>query len=153
MLDESGAFRVGGRWHTPGRYIVYAALSFAGAVLEKLVRTRIGSVPRDQQLAEIVIPAPVDLEELLPGDLPGWEDASFRASQDYGDEWYDSRRSACLIVPSAPSVGRERNVLLNQLHPDFARIVVSAVQPMVLGQAPFRPARVRPRGRRGFSPD
>jgi RES domain-containing protein len=107
LLDGSRASRTGGRWSGKGRYVVYAALGFATAMLKKLVRTRIGRIPTGKQFAEILV--------------PGWNDPGYGPSRGYGDAWYDSRRSAVLIVPCHPAMGYERNLLINQLHPSSGR--------------------------------
>ena len=122
LMDGGGAFRFGGRWNSPGRHVIYAGVGFATAMLEKLVRTRTGRLPKGQQVAEVLIPAHVAAEEIGPADLPGWSDPGYIASRGFGDAWHDERRSAVLIVPSVPSMGYERNLLLNPLHPDFAEI-------------------------------
>jgi hypothetical protein len=45
LLDGGGAFKIGGRWNSKGRYVVYAGIGFATAMLEKLAHTRIGKIP------------------------------------------------------------------------------------------------------------
>ncbi len=130
-MDGGGAFRFGGRWNSPGRHVIYAGVGFATAMLEKLVRTRIGRVPMRQQVAEIFLPAHVATEEIGPAELPGWNDPGYMASLDFGNDWYDSRRSAALIVPSVPAMGYERNLLLNPLHADFGEIRSSRPRPVI----------------------
>lgn len=131
LLDGGGAFRFAGRWHRPGRSIVYAGLGFAVAMLEKLVRARTGRVPARQQFAEIFIPGPVEIERIGPSDVPGWDRPDRAASQAYGDAWYDSGRTAVLIVPSLPAMGLEHNVLINQRHPSFVEITAGLPRPVV----------------------
>jgi RES domain-containing protein len=131
LLDGGGAFRLGGRWNSPGRYVVYTSLGFAAAMLEKLVRARIGRIPSGQQLADILVPGHVSVEEIGPADLPGWNSSAQSASRAYGDAWYDGRRAAALIVPSLPAMGYERNLLLNQLHPEFGEITASRPRPVI----------------------
>ena len=140
ILDGGGAFRTSGRWHDAGRFIVYASLGFTVALLEKLVRTRIGEIPRRQQVAAITIPPEVAIETVGPADVPGWDDPAPRASRDRGNAWYDNARSAVLIVPSLPAMGLERNVLLNQRHPDFARIRYEPPRPVVWDRRLFERA-------------
>jgi RES domain-containing protein len=131
LLDGGGAFRMAGRWHRPGRSIVYAGLGFAVAMLEKLVRLRTGRMPARQQFAELFVPGPVEIEEIGPAEVPGWDRPDRAASQAYGDAWYDNRRTAVLIVPSLPAMGLERNVLINQNHPQFEYITHSGPRPVV----------------------
>jgi RES domain-containing protein len=131
LLDGAGASQVAGRWHRPGRLIIYAGLGFAVAMLEKLVRLRTGSMPSRQQFAEILIHGAVEIEQIGPADVPGWERSDRAASQAYGDAWYDSGRTAVLIVPSVPAMGLEHNVLINQRHPAFARITTGPPRPVL----------------------
>jgi RES domain-containing protein len=131
LLDGGGAARVAGRWHRPGRSIVYAGLGFAVALLEKLVRLRTGWMPARQQFAEIFIPGLVEVEEIGPDDVPGWERPDRAVSQAYGDAWYDSRRTAVLLLPSLPAMGLERNVLINQRHPQFRHVTHAEPRPVV----------------------
>ncbi len=65
-LDGEGVRRVGGRWNSPGRPIVYMAQSIALAVLENLVHmTR-----QDYPLGYVVITAIVPDHVLVLDELP-----------------------------------------------------------------------------------
>jgi RES domain-containing protein len=128
IFDGSGAMLHGARWNSPGRRVVYATETYAGALLEILVHAS-GSVPRSQGYVEIQIPAGLSLEEITLDDVPRWDSPSFETARAFGDRWYDERRTPVLIVPSV--VTRvERNVLINQEHPDFARIRASRALPV-----------------------
>ena len=130
VFDGSGAATFGGRWNSPGRRVIYASETYAGALLEKLVHTNIGRIPSTQSWVEIVVPAALVVEEVKVEDLAGWDDPSQQASRTYGDDWYDWRRTAVLLVPSV--VTRvERNVIFNQEHPDFPRIKAGKPVPVV----------------------
>ena len=118
----------GARWNSPGRRIIYAAETYAGALLEILVHAS-GSVPRSQGYVEIEIPAGLSIEEVAPDDVPHWDAASFEAAQMFGDRWYDERRTPVLLVPSVVTI-IERNVLINQEHPEFARIRATPPRPV-----------------------
>jgi RES domain-containing protein len=120
ILDGSGAMRYGARWNSPGRRVIYASEIYSGALLEILVHTS-GGMPAEQVFVEIEIPAGVSVESVAPGEIPGWDTPSFESARKFGDRWYDERRSAVLLVPSV--VTRvERNVMLNQDHPELPRI-------------------------------
>jgi RES domain-containing protein len=131
LLDGGGAFRASGRWHTTGRYVIYAGLGFAVALIEMLVRARTNQVPEGHQFAEIFVPGTVGVEEIGTDDLPGWNSSDRAASRAYGDAWYDSGRAAVLIVPSVPAMGLERNVLINQRHPQFRHITHGEPRPVI----------------------
>jgi RES domain-containing protein len=139
LLDGGGAYRVAGRWHRPGRSIIYAGLGFAVTMLEKLIRLRTGSMPRRQQFADIFIPDAVEIEQIGPADVPGWARPDYAASQAYGDAWYDSGRTAVLIVPSVPAMGLEHNVLISQTHPSFAQITSRRPRPVIWDARLFAP--------------
>jgi rhodanese-related sulfurtransferase/RES domain-containing protein len=126
-----------------GRRIIYAAETYAGAMLEALIHANIGRLPKTQSWIEILIPKGIRIEEARAADLPGWDAADQRASRRYGDRWYDERRTAILLVPSI--VARpERNIAINQEHPDFRRIRATAPRPVIWDQGLFRPERKLP---------
>ena len=128
IFDGSGAMLHGARWNSPGRRVIYAAETYAGALLEILVHAS-GSVPRSQGYVEIEIPSGLSIEEITQDDLPQWDSPSFGATQAFGDRWYDERRTPVLIVPSV--VTRvERNVLINQEHPEFPLVRASQALPV-----------------------
>jgi RES domain-containing protein len=128
IFDGSGAMIHGARWNSPGRRVIYAAETYAGALLEILVHAS-GSVPRSQGYVEIEIPSGLSIEEITQGDLPRWDAPSFEAAQAFGDKWYDERRTLVLMVPSV--VTRvERNVLINQEHPEFPLVQASQAVPV-----------------------
>src|ERR1035438_5688563 len=119
IFDGSGAMIHGARWNSPGRRVIYAAETYAGALLEILVHAS-GSVPKSQGYVEIEIPSGLSIEEITQDDLPQWDAPSFEATRAFGDLWYDERRTPVLIVPSVVTLV-EGNVLINQEHPDFPR--------------------------------
>src|SRR5204863_4532500 len=91
----------GGRWNSPGKPVIYAALSYAGAMLEQLVHASTGRVPKNLKYVVISIPAKVRVEKRSRDHLPSsWDQADCLASRAFGDEWLTSRRSAVLLVPS-----------------------------------------------------
>jgi RES domain-containing protein len=128
IFDGTGAMLHGARWNSPGRRVVYASESYAGALLEILAHAT-GSVPRSQGYIEIEIPADLSVEELTPDDLRQWDSPSFRTARAFGDRWYDERRTPVLMVSSV-ATRIERNILMNQEHPDFARIKASKALPV-----------------------
>lgn len=128
IFDGTGAMLHGARWNSPGRRIIYAAETYAGALLEILVHAT-GRVPRSQGYVRIEIPAALTIEEVAPGDVPRWDTLSFESARRFGDRWYDERRTAVLMVPSVVTLP-ERNVLINQEHPDFGKIRASEPLPV-----------------------
>jgi RES domain-containing protein len=130
LFDGKGAAEFGGRWNSPGRPAIHGALSYAGALLERLAQTGIGRIPRRQRWSTIDVPAGVAIEELGEADVPGWDEPDLVASRAFGDRWLAERRTAVLVVPSVVGWPHERNVVINPGHGDFARLVASDAQPV-----------------------
>lgn len=121
----------GARWNSPGLPAIYAAETFAGAMLEILVHTALGRIPR-HTYKSIRIEIPDELVQTATSqDVPGWADANLLASRTYGDEWLRRNRSVALLVPGVATGRREHNVLINPRHPKFARIRAGAPAPVV----------------------
>lgn len=125
-----GAARVGGRWSSTGRRVVYTSESLALAALELLVH-----INPPVHLDWVAVRCEFDeslVERIDPTELPAdWrKHPPTRPTQAIGDEWIRSGRSAVLAVPSA-IVPRETNFLLNPAHPDFARISVEKAEPFI----------------------
>src|SRR5436190_24332941 len=96
VFDGTGAMLYGARWNSPGRRVIYAAETYAGALLEILVHAS-SSVPQSQGYIEIEIPSGFSIEEITQDDVPRWDAPSFEATQAFGDRWYDEHRTPILI--------------------------------------------------------
>ncbi|MGP8473860.1 RES family NAD+ phosphorylase [Burkholderia sp. PR2] len=137
IWSGTGAMLVGGRFNSPGRPVIYAALTFAGAMLEVLVHARIGKVPKTHGWVEATVPDDVLVERQSADTLPaGWDSAAQHPARQFGDAWLTESRTAILIVPSVVARA-ECNVLVNPAHPDAARIVVTDPQPVVWDERLF----------------
>jgi RES domain-containing protein len=137
VWSGAGAMLMGGRFNSPGRPVIYGALNFAGAMLEVLVHARIGKVPKHHVWVEVDVPADVSVEQAELEDLPaGWDAPNAQVARRFGDQWIEEGRSALLVVPSVVARA-ERNVLVNPNHPEAARLVASAPQPVVWDQRLF----------------
>ena len=141
IFDGTGAQLVGGRWNSPGRPLIYAAETFAGAVLEVLVHANLGRVPRMHAVVEIRMPDAISTETVAPEDLPGWDAEVVTVSRTYGDQWLKENRTAVLLVPSIVTRGREHNVLINPEHPEFRQITTSKPQDVAWDKRLFRQRR------------
>jgi RES domain-containing protein len=128
IFDGNGSMLHGARWNSPGRRVIYAAETYAGALLEILVHAS-GSVPQSQGYVEIEIPFALSIEEIIRDEVAQWDSASFEAARAFGDRWYDERRTPVLIVPSVVTLV-ERNVLINQEHPEFPLVRASQALPV-----------------------
>ena len=118
-----GARRYGARWNSPGRAVIYACTTYAGAMLEKLVHTG-RQIPKNQVCVTFEVPDAVPTKTLDPARHPGWDAAVSRAA---GDTWLVGAESAVLLVPSVV-FDVERNALINPDHPDAARIQTVSVE-------------------------
>lgn len=134
-LDGLGGTFVSARWNPRGIRMVYTSAHLSLAILEKLVHTDPDLLPDRLAAFEIEIPGdPAGQEALSADDLPAdWRAQPPAAStQELGRAWtLDRRRSGVLAVPSAV-VPRERNYLLNPMHPDAARWKVVQREPFEL---------------------
>lgn len=138
VFDGTGARLVGGRWNFPGRPVIYAAATFAGAVLEVLVHSNLGRVPKTHAVVEITIPDEISAETIAAAALPGWDAEDQIVSRLYGDRWLEEKRTAVLLVPSVVTGGREHNVLLNPEHPEYKRIKAARPQEVVWEERLFQ---------------
>lgn len=127
-FDGGGAYRVGSRWVSPGRMVVHTAESYALAVLESLVHWRTSSVPPGLVCVTADIPDSVDQEELSRRSMPRSKTSDYARYRAIGDEWFDRGDTVALWVPSVISP-HEYNVLINQHHPDFAKLKVRKAVP------------------------
>ncbi len=130
LMDGVGAFLCGGRWNSKGQRIIYAASTYAGALLEQLAHANIGRMPRSQVWIEIEIPDDLAIQRVAPADVPEWNADHMQTSRERGDRWIREAATAILIVPSAVTAGLESNVLINQSHADFRRITACEPRPV-----------------------
>lgn len=124
--DRTSAFRAqrhysAGRWTSDGTPVLYAALSAATAMLEFLAHLE-GATPDDLVLAHARLPRALAWQDPpVPADWHVTPHAS--EVQRTGDAWLAARRAPGILVPSA-LLARERNILLDPLHPDFGKLQV-----------------------------
>lgn len=128
LWDGSGAMRFGGRWNSAGLPVIYGATTYAGAMLEVLVYSRIGSVPKTHMWVVGDVPDGVVIETVTVAMLAvEWSERESTVARDFGDCWLRECRSAALLVPSVIT-GDDGNVVINPAHPDAQKIVVSEPQ-------------------------
>lgn len=137
LLDGEGAYLKGGRWNSPGRRVIYAAETYAGALLETLVHANFDELPDTYGWIEIRVPD-ADVEELGPDRIAGWNSDDFTSTRELGDRWHEQGRTLALLVPSVVTAGVERNVLINQDHPNFRALRSSEVRELMWDKRLFR---------------
>lgn len=131
VWSGSGAMLVGGRFNSPGSPVIYGALTYAGAMLEILVHTSIGRIPRTHVCVVADVPNVVSIERAAANVLPeGWSYPDSQSARSFGDQWLEEQRSAILLVPSVVAQ-QEWNVLINPAHPDASRITLTKPQPVI----------------------
>lgn len=118
----------GGRWNSPGRAVIYACTTYAGAMLEKLVHTG-RQIPKHQVCVTFEYPDDVRVATLDTSSLPGWNPEDFTVSRRAGDAWLTRLDSTILLVPSVV-FDIERNALINPAHPDMPCIRVASIEPI-----------------------
>ena len=128
-FDGTGAFRMGSRWLDPGCMVVHAAETYSLAALENLVHWQTSGLPPTLVCVVATIPKGLKVTTMAPDDI---QDSD--ACKALGNKWFASKESAVLKVPSVVSPF-ESNVLINQTHSDFRRIVVAdPIEPPVDGR-------------------
>ena len=85
VFDGTGPKLVGGRWNSPGRSVIYAAQIFAGAVLEVLVHSNLGRVPKTHAVIEITVPDGLHIEAVSARALRGWDAEDQMVSRSYSN--------------------------------------------------------------------
>jgi RES domain-containing protein len=130
VWSGEGARLCGGRWNKPGTPAIYAATSYASAVLEVLVHSNIGRVSPGLRHVAADIPDDAPVETLDPGEVPEWDAIPARASCEVGDRWLRARSGLVLLVPSVVTGGFDRNAVVNPLHAAFPSIVTGPEEPV-----------------------
>jgi RES domain-containing protein len=130
ILDGTGARLRGARWNSPGRPVIYAAETFAGAMLEILAHGNLNRLPRNHLFVEISIPDSIAVENGPSIDFTSWDASDQPVTRSFGDRWLLEMRSPVLVVPSVVTAGIEANFLINPLHPDFGKVEASHPRPV-----------------------
>lgn len=128
IFDATGSTIAPGRWNTRGSPVVYTSEHYSTALLEKLVHGS-GRLPPNQHYVEIVVPRGLSYEVFSAPALPGWDSMPATVSRDFGERWCVERRSLVLIVPSVVA-RRDRNIVINPAHPEFAALEPSLHEPV-----------------------
>jgi RES domain-containing protein len=122
IFDPTGAMLHGGRWNSIGYRVIYAAETYAGALLEVLVHSNLSHPPKNHRVVQIDIPNEISIETVRVEQIINWDSEDMLASQAFGDAWITSNRTAVLRVPSVITKGHENNLVLNTQHPQFTLI-------------------------------
>lgn len=128
LFDGTGSTFFPGRWNTSRCRVIYAAEHYSTALLEKLVHSNTGKIPKNQQWIKITIPVGISYETVTTDSLTNWKDSNI--TQEFGDSWLKEKRSCILYVPSiiAPV---DNNILINEFHPQFPKLTTSINKPVI----------------------
>ena len=117
-LSASGASN---RWNFDGEFVMYTGSSRSLSTLELVVHRNAVQLAEPYKMMVISVSDEERLvTEVRQTDLPSnWRTVdAYSVLQDIGSEWYRSKRSLLLRVPSAV-ITREYNYLINVHHRDF----------------------------------
>lgn len=108
--------------------MIYTSEHYSTAMLEKLVHLN-AVLPPDQHFIRITIPNGVSYEVFQTAAHPGWDGPDETICKSFGATWHAARRTVLLLVPSMPA-RVERNILINPLHHEAARITHELPDPV-----------------------
>jgi RES domain-containing protein len=129
-LSGKGAGIAGGRWNSPGIFMIYTSESRALCTAEVAVNLPLGNIPSGFEMISIFIPEDIIITEIREKDLlPGWRVFPLATiTQKIGDEFIIQGKSLVMKVPSTVVPG-DFNYLINPRHPDFGRIEIIEREP------------------------
>lgn len=123
--DSLKASGVANRWNKDEEYVIYAGGSISLSTLELVAHRNAIDVTTGYKLLFIKLDIQeTDITEIRTSELPlNWKAIeSYPDLQNIGSEWYQSKKTLILKVPSA-LVHWESNYLINLNHPDFLKKV------------------------------
>ena|SRR5579862_2698915 len=129
IFDGGGAARYGARWNSPGHRLIYCSSTLALCMLEFLAHTG-SNLPNNARYVRIGSSESISIELVEERDIPEWNVADSAAAKKYGDDWARELRSCVLSVPSVVMPNGERNLIINQDHPEFAKLRATKPVPM-----------------------
>jgi RES domain-containing protein len=120
-LSSSGAAN---RWNRAFQFVIYCSENISLCALELLAHTN-GIRPAGEfKIMEIEILNPAGVKSIDAKALPeSWHQLhSYSQTQAIGSDWYESKSSLCLKIPSA-IIQSEFNYMINTHHPHFLKKV------------------------------
>jgi RES domain-containing protein len=130
IFDATGAMLHGGRWNSVRFKVIYAAETYAGALLEVLVHSNLTQLPKNHRMVRIFIPNEIAIEKVSGHTVQEWDAEDMIASRVFGDQWIQEQRTAVLQVPNVITQGRETNLIFNPMHSEFALIRTADAEPV-----------------------
>ena len=138
-LSGAGARVYGGRWNRKNIPIVYTSENRSLATLEFLVHVPLSLLPNNLSIACLEIPDDIFVEQISMAVLPkNWRDYPAPPElADLGSEWAIAMRSLLLRVPSVVVLD-EFNILINPIHPDMDRVVITSAESFIFDRRLLR---------------
>ncbi|HVY73231.1 MAG TPA: RES family NAD+ phosphorylase [Puia sp.] len=132
-ITGSGAFRFGGRWNSPGTYMLYTSANSSLALLENLVHFDVSELPPDLFIVKIEVDPGAPVYDFPLTQLPeDWRHPQNLSLRKIGDEMMRAKKFLGFKVPSAVNP-EEFNLLLNPSYPNYRRLVkVVSVNPYTM---------------------
>lgn len=138
-LSGTGTRVYGGRWNRKDIPIVYTSENRSLATLEFLVHVPLSLLPNNLSIACLEIPDDIFVEQISIAALPkNWRDYPAPPElADLGSEWAIAMRSLLLRVPSVVVLD-EFNILINPIHPDMDRVVITSAESFIFDRRLLR---------------
>lgn len=111
-----------GRWNKDGQFVLYTSFHRSLAALELMVHKDDVEVAFIYKIMVLYLADDESLySRLYLKDMPAdWRGSAAPSKlKDIGNEWYESRKSMVLQIPSVV-IPQEHNFLINMKHPDFS---------------------------------
>ena len=105
IFDGSGAMFHGVGWNSAGRRVIYAAETYAGALLEVLVQP-FRQCPGDPRISKSRFLPDWPSKRSRRRGLPGWDSVSYETTRKFSDRWYAQGRTVVLIGGNAGGAKR-----------------------------------------------
>lgn len=123
-ISGMGAFMNGGRWNSPGTYMLYASENSSLAFLETLVHFEADNVPPNLYIIRMEIDADEKLIYTLPPKSypKNWLHIDYIENKLIGDKLMNEGKYLAVRVRSAINV-YEYNYLLNPIFPRYHDLV------------------------------
>ena len=129
-VSGQGAFLYGGRWNTPGHYLIYTAENNLLAALEVAVRIPLTQISTDY----IMLPVHIsDKEEMYEPRLPKDWNRKYEFTQHIGNNFIENNKALVMKVPSA-LMNNTHNYLINPKHKNFGKVKVGKPQSLIFDE-------------------
>jgi RES domain-containing protein len=141
-LSGQGAFMYGGRWNSPGVYMLYTAENNVLAALEVALRIPLEHISKDYWMVPIDVRGEVKFEE---PSLPKSWNLKSDVTRSVGDDFIKKANALAMKVPSA-LISDAFNYLINPKHPDIRKVKVLEPRPILFDKRLMEMIRVHNRG-------